>query len=192
MIYEDSAEAASGTPRIFTVGHSNKPVELLIAKLEAFQIRVLVDVRRHPSSKRYPQYNRPALAVSLQLRGMAYIHEIDLGGHREPMPGSPNGGLRNPGLRGYADHMATEDFRLAFERIKSAAKKVPLALMCAEADPVDCHRLLLSDALTLDGFEVVHVLKSDETRIHQLSPEARVEDGVLTYPPDRNSDTELS
>lgn len=184
MIYEDSAEAAAGTPRIFTVGHSNKPVELLIAKLKAFQIRVLVDVRRYPSSKRYPQYNRPALAVSLQLQGIAYIHEIDLGGHREPKAGSPNGGLRNPGFQGYADHMATGDFRLAFERIKSAAKKVPLAIMCAEADPAHCHRLFLSDALTLGGFEVVHVLKPDETQVHRLSPEARMEDGALTYPPD--------
>ena len=184
MIYKDSAEAASGNPRVFTVGHSNKPVELLIAKLEAFQIRVLVDVRRYPSSKRYPQYNRPALAVSLQLRGIAYIHELELGGHREPKPDSVNGGLKNEGFRGYADHLVDEDFRLAFERIKGAARKVPVAVMCAEAEPSHCHRYFLSDALTVDGFEVVHVLKPEETQIHRLSPEARVENGVLTYPPD--------
>ena len=175
-------EATEPRSRIFTVGHSNLPVVSLIAQLEAHRIRILVDVRRYPSSRRYPQYNRPALAVSLQERGIAYVHEIDLGGHREPLPGSVNGGIRADGFRGYADHMGTPAFRGAFDRVTAAARKVPLTVMCAEADPSDCHRLYLSDALTVAGFEVVHLLGSEATRPHRLTPEARVRDGLLSYP----------
>ena len=171
-------------PKIYTVGHSNTRVELLIAKLTAHGIRILVDVRRYPSSKRHPQYNRPALALSLQMEAIAYVHELGLGGHREPAPDSKHGGLKNDGFRGYADHMATPEFRQAFARIQGAARKLPLAVMCAEADPAHCHRLYLSDALTAKGFDVIHVLNDNETRVHQLSPEARVVDGELTYPAD--------
>ena len=170
--------------RIYTVGHSSTPVEELLAKLEAHQIRVLVDVRRYPSSKRYPQYNRPNLAFSLQEKGMAYVHELDLGGHREPSSDSPNTGLKNAGFRGYADHMATDDFARALHRISAAARRMPVALMCAEASPAHCHRLYLSDRLTVEGFEVVHVLKPQEVSIHCLTPEARLVDGELTYPPE--------
>lgn len=171
-------------PKIFTVGHSSTPVETLLAKLEACSIRLLVDVRRYPSSKRHPQYNRPALAFALQQVGMAYVHEIELGGHREPLQDSENDGLKNAGFRAYADHMATDPFKAALSRICGAAQRMPLALMCAEASPSHCHRLYLSDRLTVEGFEVHHILGPDQIEMHRLTPEARVVDGRLIYPPD--------
>ena len=176
-------------PRIYTLGHSSTPVEVLIEKITTHGIRLLVDVRRYPSSKRHPQYNRPALAFALQEQGVAYVHEVDLGGHRDPSPDSEardskNAGLKNEGFRAYADHMGSDVFQNALARISGAAKRLPLALMCAEADPSHCHRLYLSDRLTADGFEVIHILKPEETRVHRLTPEARIVDGRLVYPAD--------
>lgn len=171
-------------PHIYTVGHSNTPIDGFLHQLKAHGIRLLVDVRRYPSSKRYPQYNRPALAFALQQEGIAYIHEIELGGHREPKADSENGGLKNDGFRAYADHMTSAGFLDAFARICGAARRLPLALMCAEADPEHCHRLYLSDRLTVEGFDVRHILKTSEVRAHRLNADARHVDGRLVYPPD--------
>lgn len=175
---------ADDKPRLFTVGHSSTPVEALLAKLDAFGIRLLVDIRRYPSSKRHPEYNRPALAFALQQVGRAYVHEVELGGMREPSPDSENGGLKNAGFRGYADHMASDAFQAALSRVRGAARRMPVALMCAEASPSHCHRLYLSDRLTADGFEVCHILAPDKMEVHRLTPEARLVDGRLVYPPE--------
>lgn len=191
MTFDSSDPNAGGSDkrRIFTIGHSNTSVEDLVADLGANGIRVLVDVRRYPSSKRHPQFNRPALAFALQMAGIAYVHEVDLGGHREPAVDSPNGGLKKEGFRAYVDHMATEPFGRALGRIQGAASRMPLALMCAEADPAGCHRFYLSDRLTTEGFEVIHLIRGGGRRTHRLSPEARIVDDRLIYPPDGGQGT---
>src|SRR5437762_9706365 len=97
-------------PRIWTIGHSTRPVEDFIAALEGKGIRLLVDVRSFPGSKRYPQFNREALAKSLADAGIRYEHFPQLGGRRKSKPDSHNTAWRNASFRGYADHMETEEF----------------------------------------------------------------------------------
>lgn len=173
----------SAVTAVFTIGHSNTSSEELVAKLEAHGVRMLVDIRRYPSSRRHPQFNGPALAESLADRGIRYLHEEDLGGHREPFANSPNSGLPEGAFRGYADHMGSHVFRGALERLLTLAGEKLTAVMCAELDPAHCHRSLLADVLMSRGCEVFHILGSGECRLHTLHPNARLlKTGRVIYP----------
>ena len=91
---------------VFTVGHSVHEPDEFLEILHAQEVELLVDVRRYPASRRVPHFNSGVLAETLGSAGIAYRHDEDLGGRREPAPDSPNGGWRNDQFRGYADHMA--------------------------------------------------------------------------------------
>jgi uncharacterized protein (DUF488 family) len=170
-------------PTVMTVGHSTRPLEELLGMLAEFQVSTLVDVRRFPASRRYPHFNGPALARALEARGIAYGHEPDMGGRREPSPDSPNRAWRVAAFRGYADHMATPAFQAALVRLIALAASARPAVMCAEAVPWRCHRQLIADALVARGAQVRHLLGPGQERPHELGPSARVgADGLLTYP----------
>src|SRR5688500_11134163 len=109
-------------PLVLTCGHSNRSIGEFLALLHAHGVTRLVDIRRYPSSRRHPQFSRDALAVALVESGIAYVHEEALGGHREPRPDSRNTALGAGWLRGYADHAATEAFRLALGRVVAVAR----------------------------------------------------------------------
>jgi uncharacterized protein (DUF488 family) len=167
---------------IFTVGHSTRSQEELIAILREAGVELLVDVRRFPGSRRHPQFGKEALRAGLTEAGIAYRHEPDLGGRRDPRPDSPNTVWRVAAFRGYADHMASPEFRAALERLIAPAAG-PAAVMCAEAVPWKCHRQLIADALVARGVEVVHLLGLGQRQAHALNPAAVVgPDGVLIYP----------
>ena len=166
---------------IFTVGHSTRPQEELIAILKEAGVALLVDVRRFPGSRRHPQFGKEALRAGLAEAGIAYRHEPDLGGRRDPRPDSPNTAWRVAAFRGYADHMASAEFRGALERL-IARPEAPTAVMCAEAVPWKCHRRLIADALVARGVEVVHLLGAGQRQDHVLNPAAGLRsDGVLVY-----------
>jgi uncharacterized protein (DUF488 family) len=166
---------------IFTVGHSTRPQEELIAILKEAGVGLLVDVRRFPGSRRHPQFGKEALRAGLARAAIAYRHEPDLGGRREPRPDSANTAWRVAAFRGYADHMASPEFRSALERLV-ADPQVPTAVMCAEAQPAPCHRQLIADALVARGVEVVHLLAPGRRQAHVLNPSAVVRpDGTLVY-----------
>ena len=142
-----------------------------------------MDVRRFPASRRHPHFAREALARALADAGIAYVHEPEMGGRRSPRPDSPNTAWRAKGFQGYADHMDTEGFRAALERVARWAAESPTAVMCAEITPWRCHRQLIADALTARGHEVVHIVTRDRTETHRLNPAVRVlPDGRLVYP----------
>ena len=168
-------------PHIFTAGHSNKPVENLIATLASAGVLLLVDVRMFPMSRRWPQFNRDALAKSLAEAGIDYRHAPELGGRRKPNPDSINLGLRDPGFRGFADYMWTAEFEAAIANLIEEATGRPTAIMCAEALPWRCHRSLISDALLARGAEVTHLIGTTR-RPHTLTPAARIRDGRVAYP----------
>jgi uncharacterized protein (DUF488 family) len=168
---------------ILTVGHSSRELDGFLALLRAHGVQHLADVRRFPGSARYPHFNAESLARVLEREGLAYTHFRDLGGRRGTRPGSPNLGLRGAAFRGYADHMASEAFARALERLLAAAAGSRVAIMCAEADPAHCHRRLLADALVARGARVEHIRGEAMVTPHTLSPGARVEAGHVTYPP---------
>lgn len=167
--------------QLFTAGHSNKPVEDLIAMLTSAGVELLVDVRMYPMSRRWPQFNRDALTKSLADAGIDYRHAPELGGRRKPDPDSINTGLRDAGFRGFADYMWTAEFEAAIAQLLGEASERPTAIMCAEALPWRCHRSLISDALLARDVEVTHLIGAAR-RTHTFTPAARVQDGRVAYP----------
>ena len=145
-----------------------------------------MDVRSFPGSRRYPQFNKEALADSLGQHGIRYEHFGDLGGRRKPKHTSRNIAWRNASFRGYADYMETEEFRKGIERLIDLTSEVgPTAIMCAEAVWWRCHRALISDYLKARGIEVIHIVDSNKTEPHPFTSAARIVDGALSYASDK-------
>jgi len=168
--------------RIWTIGHSTRSIDDFISLLEENGIRLLADVRSWPGSKRYPQFNREALAESLNAHGIRYEHFPELGGRRKPNAASQNTAWRNASFRGYADHMETEEFRKGVERLLVLAGEAgPAAIMCAEAVWWRCHRSLISDYLKSRGIEVMHILDANKVEPHPFTSAARFVNGQLHY-----------
>ena len=120
--------------RIWTIGHSTRGIDEFISLLEENEIKLLVDVRAWPGSKRYPHFNKDALAESLNTHGIRYEHFPELGGKRKSRPDSRNTAWRNASFCGYADYMETEQFQKGIERLLDVASEAgATAIMCAEA-----------------------------------------------------------
>lgn len=171
--------------RIWTIGHSTRAIDEFIALLKENQIKLLVDVRAFPGSKRYPQFNKEALAESLNAHGIRYEHFPELGGKRKSKPDSRNTAWRNASFRGYADYMETEQFQKGIERLlEIASEACPIAIMCAEAVWWRCHRSLIADYLKAHGVEVLHILGRNKVDPHPYTPAARIVNGELSYEAD--------
>jgi uncharacterized protein (DUF488 family) len=171
--------------RIWTIGHSTREIDDFISLLKKNETKLLVDVRAFPSSKRYPQFNKDALAESLNAHGIRYEHFPELGGKRKSKPDSRNTAWRNASFRGYADYMETEQFQRGIERLLDvAAEAGPTAIMCAEAVWWRCHRSLIADYLKAHEVEVLHVLGANKVEPHPYTSAARIVNGKLSYRPE--------
>ena len=166
---------------IWTVGHSVRPLDEFLAVLAAYDIELVADVRRFPGSRRLPQYAAPALEASLAEHGIGYCWLPTLGGRRRPNPDSPNDAWRHPAFRGYADHVASEEFAEGLFELLMLAGGLRTAIMCAEVLWWRCHRRLIADVLVSLGAEVVHIRDARIAEPHRLAPPARVVRGRLTY-----------
>lgn len=178
--------------RIFTIGHSNLAFEQFVSLLKEFEIRLVADIRHFPSSRMFPHFNQALLREGLRVEKIDYLWLEALGGRRHTPAGekSPNAGLRSLQFRSYADYMATEPFRKGIRELLSAAAKSRTAIMCAEKLFWKCHRRLLSDYLTAQGVQVVHITEPGQSSIHTITPDAVVTEGCVTYPPSRRSDAQ--
>ena len=188
--------------RIWTVGHSTRTIDEFVSLLMANEIKILADVRAWPGSKRYPQFNKDALAESLSAHGIRYEHFPELGGKRKFKPDSRNTAWRNASFRGYADYMETEEFQKGIERLLAltrsdglgsrrnesdgweAVTPCRIAIMCAEAVWWRCHRSLIADYLTARGVEVLHILGPNKVELHPYTSAARIVNGELSYAAD--------
>lgn len=170
---------------MYTIGHSTRSLEELVALLREHCIQTLVDVRRWPSSRRSPHFNRENLEKGLSEEGIRYewVGE-SLGGYRCEGLGeeSPNKAWRSQGFRNYADHTLTEEFRRGIEKLLSLAEQGRVAYMCAEKYYWSCHRRIISDYLKAKGHQIAHIIEKGETREHELTAFAEIKGGVLRYP----------
>lgn len=153
----------------------------LVTVLNESGIKVLADVRSVPGSRRHPQFGRSALMSSLADAGVEYVHLRGLGGRRDAAPDSPHLALKVDAFRGYADHMASSEFAADYTRLVAFAREKATVFMCAETLWSLCHRRMLSDRLTVDGWDVVHLLAPGKSEPHRLWDVARVVEGVLVY-----------
>jgi len=172
---------------IWTIGHSTRKIDVFISLLEENGIRLVVDVRSLPGSRRYPQFNKETLAKSHKERGIRYEHFAELGGRRKPRSDSRNIVWRNASFRGYADYMETEAFHGGVERLLDRVNEVgSTAIMCAEAVWWRCHRAMISDYLKTRGVAVIHIVDASKKEPHPFTPAARIVDGALSYASDRD------
>lgn len=171
---------------IWTVGHSTRSADAFLALLKANAIDGLADIRTIPRSRRHPHFGRDMLGPFLRDEGIEYRHFAALGGLRKPRPDSPNGAWRNEAFRGYADHMQTPQFSAAMDELLDFGAGRHVAVMCAEAVWWQCHRMLLSDALTARHVDVLHIMNdrgAGALQPHRLTPFAQIRaDGQVWYP----------
>ena len=140
---------------LLTVGHSNHTLEAFLELLGQHRVALVADIRSIPHSKRHPHFSRDALEAALRVRGIGYRHFPALGGKREIS---------------YAGHMATLQFRAGLDQLLAAANDGIVTAMCAEADPLHCHRRLVADAAAARGGEVRHILPGGGIRNHEYHP----------------------
>ena len=163
--------------RVYTIGHGTRPLDELVACLVAAGVRTLVDVRRFPSSRRNPQFDRDVLAAALPGAGVAYLHAVELGGRRSGEPGEERFAcIRTPAFRSYAARMRTSGWQSALAG--AVAEPVP-CFMCAETLWWRCHRRLIAELLAARGYDVVHLIRPGERRPHRPSDHAEARDGRL-------------
>lgn len=140
--------------RVYTVGHSNQPIEQFIHLLRSHEVDVLVDVRSSPRSRFVPHFDRRALEAALVRAGIRYVYF----GHK--LGGRPRDGsfYDDDGSVVYERIAETEEFGDGLSRVIRGAQRQRVALMCSEEDPRKCHRhMLIARELKRRSVEVHHI-----------------------------------
>lgn len=166
---------------IWTVGHSTRSMEDFIELVKSFKIKRIIDIRSFPGSRKFPQFNKESLEISLPLDGIEYFHLKNLGGRRKTRKDSKNTAWRLDAFRGYADYMETDDFMKGIEELEQISIKKRTAYMCSESLWWRCHRSLVSDYLKLKGWKVMHIMEVSKATEHPYTKPAKIVDGNLNY-----------
>ncbi len=175
-----------GKRTIYTIGHSNRPLEDFIELLTENSIERLVDVRSIPMSRANPQFNKSALTKSLEDSGIEYLHMPELGGRRGKQKNSRlavNSAWEHSAFRNYADYALTGEFREGLEQLIKLAREKRTAYMCSEAVWWRCHRRIITDYLLARGWHVKHIMAPGKTTDAEMNEMAVVkDDGSIIYP----------
>ena len=148
---------------IKTVGHSTHPIERVLDLLKNGSVGLLLDVRSVPYSRRHPQFGKERLAKNLETAGIAYVWE------GEALGGKSRGGKGGS----YAEAAARPAFSEALDRLIARSKATTVCLMCAEKEPLACHRtVLVSRRLAERGVAIEHLLADGRARPHRDVEEA--------------------
>jgi uncharacterized protein (DUF488 family) len=146
----------------YTIGHSNHPIEKFLALLRQHGITLLADVRSTPASRFNPQFNRKALERSL---AEAHIEYVFLGEALGARASDPT--CYEDGRVSYDKLAATESFQQGIDRLEAQMSSHRVAIMCAEKEPLGCHRtILVARHLCRRAITVTHILASGELEAH--------------------------
>ncbi len=149
--------------------------------LNSFNIKMLVDIRSLPGSRKFPQFNKETLGPSLEEAGIHYLHMLELGGRRKVKKDSKNNRWHNDSFKGYADYMETDDFKNAIVELEKIALEQTTAYMCSEAVWWRCHRSMVSDYLKANKWNVLHIMAVGKVQEHHYTEPARIVDGEVVY-----------
>ncbi len=178
-----------GREPFFTIGHSTHTLDEFAGLLHESDIELVVDVRKLPGSKRYPQFNQDALALGLEDAGVRYRREEALTGRRpvsRDVPSGVNGWWENRSFHNYADHALSDEFAGALDDLRDIGHNSRVALMCSEAVWWRCHRRIIADHLLASGEDVRHILGPGHVDLAILSSGAVIgRRGQVAYPAGR-------
>jgi len=167
---------------IYTIGHSTHAMDRFIKILQTYQIELVVDIRSIPRSHHNYQFNENELKHDLEQIDIGYIHLKELGGLRHTTKFSINTAWKNSSFRGFADFMQTKEFEKGIEQLVKLAGEKQTVIMCAEAVPWRCHRSLIGDALIVRNIEVVDIMNERTSSEHKITPWAKIDGVMITYP----------
>ena len=174
---------------IFTIGHSAHEPARFVDLLAQHRIQAVADVRSMPYSRRHPHFNKKALKESLQANGIAYVFLGKELGARSTDPACYENGRVQ-----FRKLAATGLFRSGIKRVLDGSRQMRIALMCAEKDPLNCHRtLLVARELVALGQQVNHILADGEIEIHdaamnRLCKELGIREDLLRAPEELEND----
>lgn len=150
---------------IFTIGHSTHPIGRFIELLQQHGVTAVADVRSSPYSRFNPQFNRKALTASLHEAGIGYVFLGDELGARSKDPCCYENGRVS-----YEKLAQTDLFKNGLERVETGSSTHTIALMCAEKEPLSCHRtILVTRELENRGLPVAHILDDGSIEPHQAA-----------------------
>lgn len=150
-----------GESVIYTIGHSNHSIEQFVDLLKHHGITAIADVRSAPYSRYNPQFNKEALSASLEKEEIAYVFLGKELGARSDDPSCYENGQVD-----FSRVAERAEFKSGLERVIQGSEKYRIALMCAEKEPLDCHRTIL----------VCHNLKRYGVNIKHIFPDGVLED----------------
>lgn len=163
-----SAAQTQSETTIYTIGHSSHPIDKFIELLKQHDITLVVDVRSAPHSRYNPQFNREVLAAALANEGIKYLF---LGKELGARPQDPN--CYKEGRVDFGQLAGRPEFKTGLERVRAEAKTCRLAVMCAEKDPLDCHRTILVCRHLRASVGIKHILADGSIEDHAQT-EARL------------------
>ncbi|WP_319796672.1 DUF488 domain-containing protein [Nitrobacter sp.] len=170
----------------FTIGHSNRSLETFVELLSGPQVERVVDIRKIPTSRANPQFNKDALAEALAAVQISYGHIAALGGLRgraRTVPPDVNGFWTNKSFHNYADYALSAEFHHGLEELLHEGRERRCAIMCSEAVWWRCHRRIVTDYLIARGETVFHIMGQDRPEPAHLTQGAVVRpDDVVVYP----------
>lgn len=152
---------------VFTVGHSTHSAEAFLALLHQHHVEAVADVRSSPFSRFNPQFNREALERFLKANGIRYVFlGKELGARSDDRSCYLDGRVQ------YARLAETSLFQSGLDRVLQGAARYRVTLMCAEKEPLECHRtLLVAKALVARGQSVVHIHAEGHLETHEAALE---------------------
>jgi len=172
----------SPPPALYTVGHSTHPIERFLELLGAHRIATLADVRSFPGSRRWPQFNQESLTDTLGRAGIMYRWLKRLGGRRHgKRADSPHVAWTVAAFRSYADYTESAEFAEGLDELIAIATAARTAIMCSEGLWWQCHRRIVSDQMSVRGWDVEHIMPDGKLTAHRLPEFASVIEGRIIY-----------
>lgn len=159
---------------IYTLGHSTRKIHQFLKILLDNEIQYIVDVRSYPTSRFVPQYNKNYLSKYLNKHGIKYEHIIELGGRRHNTSYIDTS-IESRFFSSYAEHMRTQEFKNGLKKLKKIGTKYKTAIICSEAVWWRCHRRMIADRLTFDGWKVYHLGLNKMPILHEIWDIARLD-----------------
>ena len=157
--------AIATSETVYTIGHSNHPIKDFINLLKKHEITAIADVRSSPFSKHNPQFNKDALTDALKREGISYV---PLGTELGARPDDPT--CYDNGSANFTKMAERPIFKQGIERLLKGMEKYRIAMLCAEKEPLDCHRtILVCHHLRKSGFPIKHILANGRVEDHQTT-----------------------